>query len=331
MSGDDSSFWEGRRVLVTGGCGFIGSHLTERLLREGAAVRVLDLYTSTGSRMHLEGVDHPSLEVTLGDVADPWIVRQLARDVDVIFHLAALISIPYSYVAPAHVVATNVQGTLAVLEAAKAEGVRRVVHTSTSEVYGSAQRRPMDEDHPLVGQSPYAATKIGADQLALSYARSFDLGVTVLRPFNTFGPRQSLRAIIPSIVSQALFTDEILVGSLDPERDLTFVTDTVDGFLRIARADGVEGEVFNVGSGVATSVRDLVDRAQAVLGTDRPVRQVEERMRPPASEVVALICDAGKAAARLGWSPTVSLDDGLLAVAEHLRASPVDDPGRLRR
>lgn len=324
-------FWRERPVLVTGGCGFIGSHLVEALLASGAKVTVLDQYTSTGQLMHLEGIDHPSLDVLLGDVADPFRTREAARGVDVIFHLAALISIPYSYVAPAHVVSTNVNGTLAVLEAARSEGVRRVVHTSTSEVYGSAQTWPMDENHPLSAQSPYAATKIAADQLALSYYRSFGTGVAVIRPFNTYGPRQSLRAVIPSIIAQALASDEIVVGATTPKRDLTFVADTVRGFLRIGREDDVDGEVFNIGSGQATSVGRLIERVLRVLGVDKPIRHVEERMRPPESEVTSLICDASKARTRLGFEPEISLDDGLRAVAEYLTANPMTDPARLRR
>ncbi|MDP9334777.1 MAG: GDP-mannose 4,6-dehydratase [Actinomycetota bacterium] len=324
-------FWRDRPVLVTGGCGFIGSHLVEALLRAGAKVTVLDLYTSTGQLMHLEGVDHPSLEVVLGDVADPSCTRAAARGADVIFHLAALISIPYSYVAPAHVVATNVGGMLAVLEGARAEGVRRVVQTSTSEVYGSAQTWPMNENHPLCAQSPYAATKIAADQLALSYYRSFGLGVTVVRPFNTYGPRQSLRAIVPSIVAQALVSDEIVVGATTPQRDLTFVADTVRGFLAMGRADDVEGEVFNIGSGQAISVAQLIERVFRVLNVDKPIRHVALRMRPPDSEVTALICDASKARTRLGFEPVIGLDDGLNAVAEYLTSHPTVDPSRLRR
>jgi NAD dependent epimerase/dehydratase len=311
-------FWRGRRVLVTGGCGFIGSHLVDALLGLGSQVTVLDAYNTTSSRGFLEGREEADLDVRLGDVADPFLVRELSRDVDTIFHLAALIGIPYSYVAPAHYVRTNVDGTLAVLEAARTEGVRRVVHTSTSETYGSAQVTPMTEAHPLVAQSPYAATKVAADQLAGSYFRSFDTPVTTIRPFNTFGPRQSMRAVIPTLMAQAMRSDRIVVGALDPVRDMNFVEDTVAGFLGVGAADGVEGEVYNVGSGVGRTIGEILDEIQQVVGVDKPVQQEPERVRPPKSEVVALVCDYGKARAAFGYSPQVDFQDGLGRVRDYL-------------
>lgn len=317
--------WEGRRALVTGGCGFIGSHLVEALLGAGAAVSVLDGYNSASSRGHLEKVAHPQLDVTLGDVADPFLVRGLAQGSDTVFHLAALIGIPYSYTAPAHYVATNVNGTLAVLEAVRAEGVRRLVHTSTSETYGSAQFTPMTEDHPLVAQSPYAATKVAADQLALSYYRSFDTPVTVCRPFNTFGPRQSLRAVLPTLMAQALHAPEIEIGSLDPVRDMNYVADTVDGFLRLGLADAVEGETYNIGSGVGRTIGEMLELVQKVAGTDKPVRVAASRQRPDKSEVTALICDYGKAAAQLGYGPRVGFEAGLEQLRDHLLTHPPGD------
>jgi NAD dependent epimerase/dehydratase len=312
-------FWTGRRVLVTGGCGFIGSHLTESLIGAGASVVVLDAYSSTASKGSLAGVDDPRLEVFLGDVADPFLVRQVCAGVDTIFHLAALIGIPYSYVAPAHYVRTNISGTLSVLEAARSEGVRRVVHTSTSETYGSAQFEPMDESHPLVAQSPYAASKIAADQLAGSYFRSFDVPVATLRPFNTYGPRQSTRAVLPTLMAQALYSERIMVGALDPVRDMNYVSDTVAAFMGVAAADGVEGDVFNVGSGIGRTIGEMLDAILRVVGVDKPVVREEARVRPGKSEVTALICDFGKATAAFGYEPRVDFDEGLRRLLDHLR------------
>ncbi len=315
-------FWHGRRVLVTGGCGFIGSHLVEALLQRGAQVAVLGKYNSRSDFGFLQGIDHPGLTVRLGDVADPWFVQSIARGMDTIFHLAALIGIPYSYAAPSQYVATNISGTLAVLEAARHEGIRRVVHTSTSETYGTAQYTPIDETHPLVGQSPYSATKIAADKLAESYFLSFDLPVVVLRPFNTFGPRQSMRAIIPTLMAQALYADEITVGALDPVRDMNYVADTVAGFLGVASADGVEGNVFNIGSGKGYTIGEILELVQKVAGVDKPVRREEERVRPPKSEVGKLICDYSRAAAAFQYAPSTSLVQGLEQVRDYLRSNP---------
>ena len=265
-----------------------------------------------------KGSRTPALEVRLGDVADPYLVRDLSAGVDTIFHLAALIGIPYSYEAPAHYVRTNVEGTLAVLEAARAEGVRRVVHTSTSETYGSAQFEPMDESHPLVAQSPYAATKVAADQLAGSYFRSFDLPVTTLRPFNTFGPRQSMRAVLPTLMAQALYGDRIVVGSLEPVRDMNYVDRHGCGLPWCRAAEGVEGELFNVGSGQGRTVAEMLDAVQRVAGVEKPVEQDETRMRPEKSEVMALICDYGKAKATFGYEPRVDFEEGLVRLRDYL-------------
>lgn len=317
-----STFWNGRRVLVTGGCGFIGSHLVEGLLRHGAEVSVLGKYNSRSDSGFLQGIEHPCLTVRLGDVADPWFVQSMARGVDTIFHLAALIGIPYSYAAPSQYVDTNIRGTLAVLEAARREGVRRVVHTSTSETYGTAQYTPIDEKHPLVGQSPYSATKIAADKLAESYFLSFGLPVATLRPFNTFGPRQSMRAVIPSLMTQALYAEEITVGALDPIRDMNYVGDTVAGFLGVAAADGVEGNVYNVGSGQGHTIAEILALVQKATGVDKPVRREEERVRPANSEVGRLICDYSRAAAAFQYAPSTSLAQGLEQVRDHLLANP---------
>jgi NAD dependent epimerase/dehydratase len=325
-----SSFWRGRPVLVTGGCGFIGSHLVEALLAAGARVRVLGRYSSSSQLGSLSGVDHPDLEVTLGDVVDPFVVQEAARGIDTVFHLAALISVPYSYAAPARYFETNVGGAIAVLEAARRHGVRRVVHTSTSETYGSARYVPIDEAHPLVAQSPYAASKIAADKLVESYHFAFASPVTTIRPFNTFGPRQSLRAVIPSLMAQALYADEIVTGALSPVRDLSYVLDLVGAFLALGAAGGVEGEVFNVGSGRGIAIGDVLRLVQEVAGVDKPVRQAEDRLRPAASEVERLICDSSKAATALGFAPAYDLRAGLEQVRDHLLANPPRHPGRYR-
>lgn len=321
-----ADIWNGRRVLVTGGCGFIGSHLVEALLARGARVRVLDLYNFGGHRGFLEGLDHPELDVQLGDVSDLEFTRRVTAGCDTVFHLAALIGIPYSYVAPGHYVRVNVNGTLAVLEAARHEGVRRLIHTSTSETYGSAQYTPMDERHPAVGQSPYAATKIAADQLAGSYFRSFDLPVTIIRPFNTYGPRQSMRAVLPTVMAQALYADEVRVGSIDPRRDMTFVSDTVEGFLQAASTDGLEGETFNLGTGIAYSVGEMIERIFEVTGTRKPVRTEAARVRPEKSEVDELLSDFSKARDAFGFSPSISLAEGLERLRDHVLQSRPTDP-----
>jgi UDP-glucose 4-epimerase len=314
--------WADRQVLVTGGCGFIGSHLVEALLAEGCRVVVLGRYNSRGDRGFLAGLEDSRLDVRLGDITDQRFVRELATGVDTIFHLAALIGIPYSYHAPSQYVATNIGGTLAVLEAARDAGVRRVVHTSTSETYGSAQYIPIDEKHPTVGQSPYAATKIGADKLAESYFLSFGVPVVTLRPFNTYGPRQSLRAVIPSLMVQALFSEEIVVGALEPVRDMNYVDDTVRGFLGAGAAPGVDGEAFNIGSGVGHTIGEILDCVREVTGSGKPVRQAAERIRPPASEVTELVCDYSKAAATFGYAPAWTLRAGVERLRDYVAAHP---------
>jgi dTDP-glucose 4,6-dehydratase len=306
--------WEGKRVLVTGAGGFIGSHLVEALVGEGARVRAFVRYNSRGDPGLL--ADLPpgvkgQLDIAAGDLRDPEAVRTAARQMDVIFHLGALIAIPYSYVHPREVVETNVLGTLNVLSAAREGGIARVVHTSTSEVYGTARRVPIDEEHPLQGQSPYSASKIGADKIAESFQRSFDLPVCVIRPFNAYGPRQSARAVIPTIISQALTSNELRLGALYPVRDFTFVTDTVRGFLAVAESPHSIGQEINIGSGVEISIGDLASRIITLIG--RPVRVAVEldRLRPPRSEVERLLADNRKAKDILGWEPQVSLEDGL--------------------
>jgi dTDP-glucose 4,6-dehydratase len=311
------------KFLVTGAGGFIGSHVVEALLQAGHEVRALVHYNSRGSWGHLDGSSAEAggkMDVRLEDVTDASMVRALVDGCDVVLHLAALIGIPYSYHAPASYVATNVSGTLNILEACRAARVRRVVVTSTSEVYGTARYMPIDEKHPLQAQSPYSASKIAGDKLAESYFCSFDLPVVTLRPFNTFGPRQSARAVIPTVLTQALNgASEIQLGNLEPKRDLTFVEDTARAFLLAAEAPGIEGEVIHFGQGQAVSVGELAQRCLNVVGSKARIISVPERQRPGKSEVGLLLCDAAKARRVLNWTPCVSLDEGLHRTADYLR------------
>lgn len=306
---------KGRRVLVTGASGFIGSHLVERLVREGAEVRALVHYRSDPALHNLEFLaakEMREVEVLRGNIEDSSFVRACVGGCDTVFHLAALIGIPYSYIAPGSYVDTNIKGTLNVLEACRAEATPRLVHTSTSECYGSAIYTPIDEAHPLQAQSPYSASKIAADKLVESFFCSFDLPVATVRPFNTYGPRQSGRAIVPTIVGQLLSgTKALKLGALTPVRDLTYVTDTVDGFVRVARADEVAGEVINLGTSVTVSIGELAETVMRLMGVDVPIVAEAERVRPQKSEVLTLRSDNSKALAILGWAPQVALDDGL--------------------
>lgn len=306
------SGWLGRSVVVTGAGGFIGSQLVERLVDLGARVRAFVRYTSDGGWGWLDHSDvKGEVEVILGDVQDAESVEGAVAGCEVVFHLAALIAIPYSYSAPLSYVRTNVEGTLNVLRAARTAGVARVVHTSTSEVYGTAVRVPIDEDHPLQGQSPYSASKIGADKLAEAFFQSYGLPVATIRPFNTYGPRQSARAIIPTIVTQALAGSEIRLGNLAPTRDLTFVTDTVDAFVRLADCADAVGAVVNVGTGREISVGDLAELILGVIGRELPVITEDERTRPRGSEVERLCADASRARTLMGWEPQTTLEAGL--------------------
>lgn len=312
----------GRTVLVTGADGFIGSHLVEALVRdEGATVRALCAYNALSSYGWLdESPVLPDIEVLLGDVRDHWSVDQAVRGADVVLHLAALISIPYSYEAPRSYIETNVLGTMHVLEAAQRHDVERVVHTSTSEVYGTPDTVPITEDHPLRGQSPYSASKIAADKLCEAWAASFGTPVVVLRPFNTFGPRQSRRAVIPSVLTQLLRGSErLIVGSLDPRRDFTYVSDTVAGFLRAAVADLASGETVQLGTGRDVSIAKFVEIACSLVGVEPEIVVDEQRVRPAASEVQVLRSDPTRAADLLGWRPTVSFETGLRNTIEFLR------------
>lgn len=305
----------GKKVLVTGADGFIGSHLVEALVHQGASVRALVFYNSLNSWGWLDDAApdvRGKFEVVAGDIRDAEFVRGAVRGCEIVLHLAALISIPFSYVSTAAFIDTNVAGTLNVLQAARDANVARVVCTSTSEVYGSAQRVPIGEDHPLQAQSPYAASKIGADQLALSFYRSFETPVVVLRPFNTYGPRQSARAIIPTVITQiANGAREIELGSLHPTRDFSFVADTVQGFLCAAVAEDAIGQVINTGSDFEISIGDLAKLIAEVMQADVKIKHSAERVRPQASEVERLWADVSLAGKVLGWKPEHGGRDGL--------------------
>ena len=314
---------KGRRVLVTGAGGFIGSRLCERLVEGGAAVRALVRYTSDGEAGWLDRSPvRAEIEVRRGDLADRDSVFDAVKGVDLVFHLGALIAIPYSYLAPESYVRTNILGTLNVLQAVRERSVGRLVHTSTSEVYGSAQTVPMTEAHPLVGQSPYSATKIAADKLAESYHRSFETPVVTLRPFNTYGPRQSARAVIPTITTQLLAGRPIRLGDTRPTRDFVFVDDTVEAFLRAGTVEGIEGLTVHTGTGRETRIGDLPALIATAAGLTFQVEEDASRIRPPASEVERLCADASLAEERLGWRPTVSIEEGLARVVDFVRENP---------
>ncbi|MGO9571945.1 MAG: SDR family NAD(P)-dependent oxidoreductase [Desulfomonilaceae bacterium] len=302
-----------RSVLVTGAGGFIGSHLAERLTALGARTRALIRYNSSNSWGWLDSSPaKDSIEVILGDVRDRDTVRDAVRGVDTVFHLAALIAIPYSYRAPISYVQTNVEGTLNLLHEALTADVSVVVHTSTSEVYGTAQYVPIDEKHSLQGQSPYSASKIAADKMAEAFHLSYGLPVTTVRPFNCYGPRQSARAIIPTIISQAVREPALHLGNLRPTRDLNFVADTVEGFVLAGNCEGAIGEVMNLGTGQEISIKELAVMILRLLGKDLRIESQNERERPEKSEVYRLCADNRKAREILGWEPQHSLDQGLL-------------------
>lgn len=316
------SDFNGKRALVTGAGGFIGSHLTEMLVREGARVRAFVHYNARNDWGNLELAPPDVLEqveVISGDLRDPFGVRRAVTGSDVVFHLGALIGIPYSYVSPNDYVETNVSGTLNVLEAVRSEQVSRMVHTSTSETYGTARYTPMDEAHPLQGQSPYSASKIGADKMAESYHLSFNLPVATLRPFNTYGPRQSLRAVIPTLASQAIAGDTVRLGSLDPVRDFTFVADTCRAFMAVAASDAAIGHVLNAGNGKGITIGDLAKLVLELAGSSAALESEEQRVRPENSEVRELVCDNTRLRELTGWSPQVELRDGLSQVIEWVR------------
>lgn len=323
------SDWSGRQVLVTGAGGFIGSHLVELLVRLGADVRAFVHYNARNDWGNLELLAsevRSEVEIVMGDIGDPFGVARAVAGCEQVFHLAALIGIPYSYIAPQAYVETNVVGTLNVLEAVRANPGARLVHTSTSETYGTARYTPIDEEHPLQGQSPYSASKIGADKMVESYVRSFELPAATLRPFNTYGPRQSLRAVIPTIIAQALAGDVVHLGSLSPVRDFTFVTDTARAFVAVAESDAAVGGTFNAGNGKGIAVGELAKLILENLGSSARIEADESRVRPEASEVFTLLAGIDAIEQATDWRPQVSLSEGLLRTIECVR----DRLGRLK-
>jgi NAD dependent epimerase/dehydratase len=318
------NLYQNKKVFVTGAAGFIGSHLVEELVKSGAKVTALVHYNSASSVGNLRYLDKSLLkevQIVFGDVTDNFQMTTLTKNMDIIFHLAALIGIPYSYVAPAAYVSININGTLNMLEAARTNNVEKLVVTSTSETYGTAIYAPIDEKHPMQGQSPYSATKIGADKIAESYFLSFDLPVCIFRPFNTYGPRQSMRAVIPTIITQALQSKEIKLGSLSPVRDMLFVKDTVRGFMLAGLVKESAGEVVSVGTGVGFTIGEIVNLVQNIVGTDKPVIEDQQRVRPEKSEVFKLVCDNRKAKTVLGWEPTHTMKQGLVQCIEFIKTN----------
>jgi len=314
---------DSKRIVITGAAGFIGSHLTEELVARGAEVRAIVQYNSTNNWENLDFLPEETLgkvEVITGDIRDPFFVRKIVKDSDVVFHLAALIAIPYSYIAPREFVETNVSGTLNVMQACLDEGVEKVVHTSTSEVYGTALYTPIDEKHLLQGQSPYSASKIGADKIAESYHTSFDLPVATLRPFNTFGPRQSARAVIPTIITQILAGKEkIKLGALKPVRDLTYVKDTVKGFTKVAESEKTIGTVVNSGMGEGHSIEEVADKIKSLMDSDAKIELDKKRVRPEKSEVMKLICNNERIRELTNWKPEYTFEQGLEETIEFMR------------
>jgi len=320
--------WAGRRVLVTGAAGFIGSHVVEVLVALGARVTAFVRYTSRASVGFLSSLTS-DVRIVAGDLTEYESVYRAMKEQECVFHLGALIGVPYSFVHPREVVHVNTLGSLNVLTAARETGPRRVVLTSTSEVYGTAQYIPIDEEHPLQAQSPYAASKIAADKLAEAFHHSYGLPVSIARPFNTFGPRQSLRAVIPTIIAQILQGGPVSLGATSPTRDFTFVKDTVGGLIRIAETDGCIGEVVNIGTGGEISIGDLAKKIAVLIDGNIEIVSDEQRLRPGSSEVRRLCCNNAKAHRLLGWGPQYSLDEGLKqTVAWFQESGNLDESGR---
>ena len=303
------------KVLVTGAGGFIGSHLVEQMVLRGASVRAFVRYNSRGDIGLLKLLSAKILkevDIVMGDLRDTEAIRQSVKGINTIFHLGSLISIPYSYIHPREVIDTNNMGTLNILMAARDNNVVKIIHTSSSEVYGTPKYVPIDETHPLQGQSPYSASKIGADMIAFSFYCSYGLPIAIIRPFNAFGPRQSDRAVIPTIISQALVKEKICLGSLDTKRDYTYINDTVEGFIKIAESSKSVGEVINIGANFEISIGDIVKKVMKILGKDKEIILDQSRIRPKVSEVERLWCDNTKAKQILGWKTTVNFEQGLV-------------------
>lgn len=308
------------KFLVTGSAGFIGSHLTEALLKKGCKVKALVKYNSRSDIGFLSEIENDkNLEIVFGDVRDPFAVEGLVSDCDAVFHLAALIGIPYSYIAPQSYVETNVTGTLNILEAAKKHKIKKVVVTSTSEVYGTALHTPMSETHPLQAQSPYSASKISADMMATAYSKSFSLPVSIVRPFNTFGPRQSMRAVIPTIINQALKGDIVNLGDVSTVRDFNYIDNTILGFIAAMERGKSTAEVYNISSGTGITIQNTANKIFEIIGKDVEIRTVSERIRPKKSEVLNLIGDSSKARTELDWKPTISFENGLIKTIEWVK------------
>jgi dTDP-glucose 4,6-dehydratase len=304
--------WNSKKILITGAGGFIGSHLAERLVELGADVRALVHYNAMGTWGWLDSSPYKGdMEILAGDICDRDSICNAVQGQEIVFHLAALIAIPYSYHAPVSYVRTNVEGTLNILQAVRESGASRIIHTSTSEVYGTARYTPIDETHPLQGQSPYSASKIGADKLAEAFHLSFGVPVVTVRPFNTFGPRQSARAVIPTIITQLLAGEKVQLGNLHPTRDLNFVSNTVDGFVAAAESSAAKGKTLNLGSGREISIADLVQLVARLMNKNVEIEGESPRMRPSGSEVERLLANNNLAKELIGWEPQVTLEDGL--------------------
>jgi len=316
------NFWKSKKVMITGAGGFIGSHLVEKLLQLGACVTALVHYNSRSNWGMLENIDemtNPDLTVVLGDIRDMFMMKKITENQEFVFHLAALIGIPYSYLAPNSYIATNVQGSANIFQACLENNVKKIIHTSTSEVYGTAIYTPIDENHSLQAQSPYSASKIAADMVATSYTNAFQMPCVIIRPFNNYGPRQSSRAIIPTIISQALKEKEIEIGSLSPLRDFSYVLDTVNGYLLLAESEFQNGEIFNLSSGKQISIGNLAELIKTKLNVSIPITCKKERTRPKISEVLSLVGNSNYLRNNTQWKPMYNINKGINKTIEYIQ------------